>query len=165
MSIENISHLCTNSFGLAGGSSSREEPAGDKLIQCMTCFSDVSKSLTSTMDCGHVFCNDCWLQHFRCKIGDGQARSLRCEQRQVTTSPPTAKVSCSLPCSRGALPSRVGTQNQGCIELQLLDGRSNGVTPVTRALTHSLGMQALTAVVQKLLRVAFGAQALPYSMP
>ncbi|MEW5311065.1 MAG: hypothetical protein WDW38_002808 [Sanguina aurantia] len=64
----------------AGGSSSssREEPAGDTLVQCMTCFTDVSKGLTSTMDCGHVFCNDCWLQHFRCKIGDGQARSLRC---------------------------------------------------------------------------------------
>ena len=30
------------------------------------------------MECGHVFCNDCWQQHCRIQISDGNCRQLPC---------------------------------------------------------------------------------------
>lgn len=47
-------------------------------LHCETCFSDVPVSDATRMDCGHAFCNDCWLQHFRVQITDGNSRRLAC---------------------------------------------------------------------------------------
>jgi len=42
----------------AGGSSSGP-------MTCMVCLSDVPASKATAMDCGHLFCNDCWREHMR----------------------------------------------------------------------------------------------------
>jgi len=30
------------------------------------------------MDCGHLFCDDCWRQHLRIQITEGNSRRLPC---------------------------------------------------------------------------------------
>ena len=47
-------------------------------IACGTCFCDVERHDTTTMDCGHTFCNDCWRQHCRIQISEGRSRQLAC---------------------------------------------------------------------------------------
>ncbi|PNW70486.1 hypothetical protein CHLRE_17g721950v5 [Chlamydomonas reinhardtii] len=47
-------------------------------IMCRVCFTDTEQAETTSMDCGHAFCNDCWRQHFKTQIGEGQARTIRC---------------------------------------------------------------------------------------
>ena len=44
---------------------------------CRVCFTDTEQAETTSMDCGHAFCNDCWRQHFKTQIGEGQARTIR----------------------------------------------------------------------------------------
>ena len=53
---------------------------GDSTIEiaCGTCFCDVERHDTTTMDCGHTFCNDCWRQHGRIQISEGHSRQLAC---------------------------------------------------------------------------------------
>ncbi|XP_072986543.1 probable E3 ubiquitin-protein ligase ARI2 [Typha latifolia] len=48
------------------------------VFTCNVCFDDVSPSQSTTMDCGHTFCNDCWTQHFIARINDGESRDVRC---------------------------------------------------------------------------------------
>ncbi|PIN15840.1 putative E3 ubiquitin ligase [Handroanthus impetiginosus] len=47
-------------------------------ISCEICYEDVSANETTTMDCGHCFCNECWTKHFIVKINDGQSRRITC---------------------------------------------------------------------------------------
>lgn len=47
-------------------------------ITCNICFEDVSPSEATVMECGHCFCNDCWMEHFIIRINDGQSRRIRC---------------------------------------------------------------------------------------
>jgi hypothetical protein len=47
-------------------------------IACGTCFCEVEPQDTTTMDCGHTFCNDCWRQHCRIQISEGRSRQLAC---------------------------------------------------------------------------------------
>ncbi|CAM8974243.1 unnamed protein product [Rhodiola kirilowii] len=49
------------------------------LVRCDICMEDdVPKSSASRMDCGHCFCDDCWSEHFRVRISEGQSKSIRC---------------------------------------------------------------------------------------
>lgn len=47
-------------------------------VTCDTCFDEVSVRESTTVDCGHTFCNDCWTQHFLVKISEGQSRRIKC---------------------------------------------------------------------------------------
>eukprot|EP00250_Pteridium_aquilinum_P014885 c22261_g1_i1 orf=390-2255(+) len=49
-----------------------------RAFTCETCFDDVSPEASSTMDCGHTFCNECWTRHFVVKIEEGQSRRIKC---------------------------------------------------------------------------------------
>jgi len=64
-------------------------------IECGCCFSDVPVTEATTMECGHAYCNDCWHQHFKVQISEGNSRRLLCmavkcgaicDDRQVATS-------------------------------------------------------------------------------
>ncbi|XAR61813.1 Ubiquitin--protein ligase [Bertholletia excelsa] len=58
-------------YGLSPSNSSSE-------IMCEICMEDVPVSKTTTMDCGHCFCNECWTEHFIVKIKEGQSRRITC---------------------------------------------------------------------------------------
>ena len=45
---------------------------------CQICCSDVEADACTVMDCNHSFCDDCWRQHCKTQIDEGQARNLRC---------------------------------------------------------------------------------------
>ncbi|KAJ8506710.1 hypothetical protein OPV22_007596 [Ensete ventricosum] len=47
------------------------------VITCNICFEDVAVLDATKMDCGHLFCNDCWTQNFIIRIKDGE-RTIRC---------------------------------------------------------------------------------------
>nr|XP_043607986.1 probable E3 ubiquitin-protein ligase ARI1 [Erigeron canadensis] len=47
-------------------------------ILCEICMEEVPFYKTTTMDCGHCFCNDCWREHFVVKINEGQGRRISC---------------------------------------------------------------------------------------
>ncbi|CAL9158720.1 unnamed protein product [Musa hybrid cultivar] len=47
------------------------------VITCNVCFEDVAVLDATKMDCGHLFCNDCWTQNFIIRIKDGE-RTIRC---------------------------------------------------------------------------------------
>ncbi|MQL93214.1 hypothetical protein Taro_025847, partial [Colocasia esculenta] len=47
-------------------------------VTCDICFEDVAPTKTTTMECEHCYCNDCWTEHFVVKINDGQSRRIRC---------------------------------------------------------------------------------------
>ena len=47
-------------------------------VSCGTCLCEVPRSEATAMDCGHLFCNDCWKQHLSIQIGDGRSRRLPC---------------------------------------------------------------------------------------
>lgn len=52
-------------------------PSGNE-VTCNICFCDVSMSDATCMDCGHCFCNDCWRQHIKIQVMEGQSRRLKC---------------------------------------------------------------------------------------
>lgn len=45
---------------------------------CLVCMSDVPTTQATAMDCGHIFCNECWREHMRINISEGMSRRLRC---------------------------------------------------------------------------------------
>ncbi|WOG90674.1 hypothetical protein DCAR_0309918 [Daucus carota subsp. sativus] len=47
-------------------------------VTCDICIEEVSAIETTTMDCGHCYCNNCWTEHFIVKINEGQSRRVRC---------------------------------------------------------------------------------------
>ncbi|KAL3137000.1 hypothetical protein ABBQ32_006592 [Trebouxia sp. C0010 RCD-2024] len=47
-------------------------------IECGCCFCDVPVAAATTMECGHTYCNDCWQQHFKVQISEGNSRRLPC---------------------------------------------------------------------------------------
>ena len=47
-------------------------------IECGCCFSDVPVMEATTMECTHTYCNDCWRQHFKVQISEGNSRRLLC---------------------------------------------------------------------------------------
>lgn len=64
--------------GACLSSSAGATPGACSSQMCQICYSEVEPSACSTNDCGHSFCSDCWRQHFRVQIGEGQARTIRC---------------------------------------------------------------------------------------
>jgi hypothetical protein len=48
------------------------------LVECPTCYTECEQEMCSAMDCGHVFCNDCWSQHLSTQINDGKGLQPRC---------------------------------------------------------------------------------------
>ncbi|CAL0304218.1 unnamed protein product [Lupinus luteus] len=48
------------------------------LIMCEICTEDVTSDEATSMDCGHCFCNSCWMEHFVVKINEGQSKCIRC---------------------------------------------------------------------------------------
>eukprot|EP00761_Pharyngomonas_kirbyi_P012973 gb/GECH01013000.1/.p1 GENE.gb/GECH01013000.1/~~gb/GECH01013000.1/.p1 ORF type:complete len:601 (+),score=131.01 gb/GECH01013000.1/:1-1803(+) len=47
-------------------------------FECPGCFDDVSIQDTTTLGCGHRFCNDCWEMYIKTKVNDGQAKKILC---------------------------------------------------------------------------------------
>ena len=49
------------------------------VTDCIVCGDeDLSEEDTTTMNCGHTFCNVCWTKHFLIKINDGQSKRIKC---------------------------------------------------------------------------------------
>ncbi|KAK9817712.1 hypothetical protein WJX72_001099 [[Myrmecia] bisecta] len=68
---------------LAGVTSRSEETptqpvSGNGEVSCGICMCDVAHEEATTMDCGHGFCNTCWLHHFQVQISEGKSRRLPC---------------------------------------------------------------------------------------
>ncbi|XAR72845.1 Ubiquitin--protein ligase [Bertholletia excelsa] len=51
-------------------------------VMCNICIEDVPCAEATKMDCGHIFCNNCWTEHFIVKINDGQSKRIRCMAHQ-----------------------------------------------------------------------------------
>ncbi|KAI3465019.1 hypothetical protein Pfo_021682 [Paulownia fortunei] len=47
-------------------------------ISCEICYEEFPANESTTMDCGHCFCNECWTEHFIVKINEGQSRRITC---------------------------------------------------------------------------------------
>ncbi|KAL3639243.1 hypothetical protein CASFOL_017150 [Castilleja foliolosa] len=47
-------------------------------ISCEICFEQFPANETTTMDCGHCFCNECWTEHFIVQINEGKSRRISC---------------------------------------------------------------------------------------
>lgn len=47
-------------------------------LTCNVCMEEVSVCEVTIMDCGHYFCNNCWIEYFIVKINDGQSRRMKC---------------------------------------------------------------------------------------
>ncbi|XP_059635796.1 probable E3 ubiquitin-protein ligase ARI1 [Cornus florida] len=47
-------------------------------VMCDICIEELPAEETTTMDCGHCFCNNCWTEHFVVKIVEGQSRRITC---------------------------------------------------------------------------------------
>ncbi|KAI8549748.1 hypothetical protein RHMOL_Rhmol06G0049500 [Rhododendron molle] len=54
-------------------------------VRCDICMEDKPANGTTTMDCGHCFCNECWTEHFIVKIKEGQSRRIRCMAHKCNT--------------------------------------------------------------------------------
>ncbi|DBA73929.1 hypothetical protein WJX79_003500 [Trebouxia sp. C0005] len=69
-------------YQAAGVTSKSQEATADVVtsgdIECGCCFSDVPVTEATTMECGHAYCNDCWHQHFKVQISEGNSRRLLC---------------------------------------------------------------------------------------
>eukprot|EP00887_Chlorella_sp_A99_P003167 scaffold9.g3167.t1 len=59
----------------AGGTSAGA--SSSDMVNCLVCMSEVRVAEATAMDCGHVFCNDCWREHLRIGITEGLSRRLR----------------------------------------------------------------------------------------
>ena len=52
------------------------------LFECSCCFDDsVEFADTTSLNCGHRFCNNCWSQHVCTRINEGQSKQISCMQR------------------------------------------------------------------------------------
>ncbi|KAJ4831776.1 hypothetical protein Tsubulata_039048 [Turnera subulata] len=69
--------LCAEA-GVPTGNHNNDIPNLPSSVGCEICFDDVSVSDATKMECGHIFCNDCWTSHFIVKINEGKSRSIRC---------------------------------------------------------------------------------------
>ncbi|KAK8613761.1 hypothetical protein V6N13_101517 [Hibiscus sabdariffa] len=70
-------------FSEAGVSVVESEDTGtlvssSSTTMCDICIEELPGDKMSKMDCGHVFCNDCWTEHFVVKINEGQSKRIRC---------------------------------------------------------------------------------------
>ncbi|TKY67521.1 E3 ubiquitin-protein ligase ARI1 [Spatholobus suberectus] len=54
-------------------------------LMCYICMEDVPSDETTRMDCGHCFCNSCWIEHFIVKINEGQSKRIRCMQHKCNS--------------------------------------------------------------------------------
>jgi len=60
-------------------------------VRCETCLSDIAAEDSTTMDCGHTFCNSCWGQYFTINITEGKSR-LRCMAYKCGAVCPETKI-------------------------------------------------------------------------
>ncbi|KAL2328924.1 hypothetical protein Fmac_022351 [Flemingia macrophylla] len=56
----------------------RESDSVASAVMCLICMEDVPSNELTRMDCGHGFCNSCWIEHFIVKINEGQSKRIRC---------------------------------------------------------------------------------------
>ncbi|KHN06149.1 Putative E3 ubiquitin-protein ligase ARI1 [Glycine soja] len=54
-------------------------------FMCYICMEEVPSSKTTRMDCGHCFCNGCWIEHFIVKINEGQSKRIRCMEHKCNS--------------------------------------------------------------------------------
>ncbi|KAM5564783.1 putative E3 ubiquitin-protein ligase ARI1 [Rosa sericea] len=47
-------------------------------VMCDICMDEIPANEVTIMDCNHVFCNECWTEHFIVKINEGQSRRIKC---------------------------------------------------------------------------------------
>lgn len=57
----------------------RPESTNSIVTICSVCTDeDLKEEDTTTMDCGHTFCNVCWTNHFLIRINEGQSKRIKC---------------------------------------------------------------------------------------
>ncbi|CAA0383916.1 unnamed protein product [Arabidopsis thaliana] len=50
-----------------------------KTMKCDVCMEDdLPSNVMTRMECGHRFCNDCWIGHFTVKINEGESKRILC---------------------------------------------------------------------------------------
>ncbi|XP_047336873.1 probable E3 ubiquitin-protein ligase ARI1 [Impatiens glandulifera] len=76
-------------IGGSDGESSRDPLS---LVLCEICMENEPVLETTTMDCGHCFCNNCWTEHFIVKINEGESRRISCMSYKCCTVCDEAKV-------------------------------------------------------------------------
>jgi ariadne-1 len=61
---------------------------------CSVCFCPAPRDARSALRCGHVFCNDCWGNHLRVQVNEGNADKVHCmaEGCSVLVEPHLAQV-------------------------------------------------------------------------
>ncbi|KAL9296448.1 hypothetical protein ACSQ67_022344 [Phaseolus vulgaris] len=75
-------------FGEAGVSVDQHPDSDSSVpstVMCYICMEDVARVETTRMDCGHCFCNSCWIEHFIVKINEGQSKRIRCMQHKCNS--------------------------------------------------------------------------------
>ncbi|KAH8832357.1 RING-5 domain-containing protein [Flagelloscypha sp. PMI_526] len=56
----------------------------DGPFTCPVCFDDSPGVTTSSLDCEHLYCTECWQQHLRSKIKDEGEHSISCMAERCT---------------------------------------------------------------------------------
>mmetsp|Transcript_49385 Transcript_49385/g.116377 ORF Transcript_49385/g.116377 Transcript_49385/m.116377 type:complete len:602 (+) Transcript_49385:258-2063(+) len=75
--------------GAEGGAASQDLTVGQASVTCQVCMDEFSgeeagRSMTALLQCGHMFCNDCWRRHLQFQIDDqGQAARISCPGEAV----------------------------------------------------------------------------------
>ncbi|GIL45958.1 hypothetical protein Vafri_3067 [Volvox africanus] len=117
------------------------------VISCQVCFSEVEPSAATTMDCGHTYCNDCWRQHFKVQISEGQARTIRCMSHRCGVVCDEEKVCVLLRSNCGAGSSGAGGvsncgggEGGGGCSSSGADGGGGAVAEAFDKYTHSLAL-------------------------
>eukprot|EP01119_Soliformovum_irregulare_P017106 TRINITY_DN5031_c0_g2_i1.p1 TRINITY_DN5031_c0_g2~~TRINITY_DN5031_c0_g2_i1.p1 ORF type:complete len:607 (-),score=164.31 TRINITY_DN5031_c0_g2_i1:116-1936(-) len=51
-------------------------------VTCSICYTDVERSESDALHCGHTFCNDCWKGYLTLKITEGEAARIKCPNQK-----------------------------------------------------------------------------------
>ncbi|XP_038718377.1 probable E3 ubiquitin-protein ligase ARI2 [Tripterygium wilfordii] len=89
-------------------------------LMCSICFEDVAADEATVMDCGHCFCNNCWIEHFIVKINDGQSRHIKCMAYKCNAVCDDSKIRCLV---GGRYPSLAEKFDRSLLESYIEDNR------------------------------------------
>jgi len=55
------------------------------VIECTICLNDTKVSKMTRIPCGHLFCNECWIEYIKTKIYDGAVTEIFCAAKGCKT--------------------------------------------------------------------------------
>lgn len=61
-----------------GGQQRATKTSSSRLVTCAICYTDYPASEMTGLDCGHVFCEDCWNGHLEAKINIEGTKFISC---------------------------------------------------------------------------------------